>query len=288
MSLLVRRSRAAKLAAGLFLGAFALAAGFPVHAQQDAGSAWISLGRYTATDMTAADAARVRAERSAIAQEAAFFAYDLSLPGWKYSQAVCPDIPGHLILHYRRAAHNGAESLFTAMVPRDSGRVQVVPVLYRGATPFHSAVGSERSLSVFNRAVPGSLAEKELQPSGAWLQLALCYAELAGAEPRVPRAADTDPALVRAPAPTLLISEVNHTASVTFTDRIAPHRYTVWTVAFDGRGRVVAATATSLGDYIGRNVHGKAPEERPLPAQSQPKIIPLPPASEPKVQSPPQ
>jgi hypothetical protein len=288
MSLMIWRRRAAMLAAGLFLTGIALAAGISAGAQQSSGSAWISLDQFSASAMNAADAARVRAEHSAIAEEAAFFGYDLSLRGWQFTEEICPEMPGELILHYRRSARGGAQSLFTAVVPRHAGRVQVVPVLYRNATPFRSAVGSERSLSVFNRAVSSSEAEKELQSDGSWLQLGLCYAEITGAEPRVPRASDKDPALLRAPSPTLLISEVNHMARVSFTDRDATHRYTVWDIEFDRHGRVVAATATSLADYVAHVVHGKAPTEKPLPPRPEPKVVHLPSPSQPQTKPLPQ
>lgn len=282
MSLPIGRTRSAALAAGLLLGTFGLAAGAPASAQQGFGSQWISLAHYSAPEMSAADAERVQAQQSTISEEAAFFGYDLSLLGWQYSQAVCPEIPDYLILHYHRTARKGTLSIFTALVPRRSGRVQVVPVLYGGATPFRPAVGSPRSFSVFNRAVPSPVAEKDLQSGGSWLQLALCYAEVVGAEPRVPRETDANPALTRAPTPTLLVSEVNHTTSVTFTDRDASHRYTVWNISFDQHGRAVAAMTTTLADYAARTVNGVTPIEKPLPKQPEPKVIPLPPPAQPR------
>jgi hypothetical protein len=288
MSRQIRRSRAALPALGLLLGAFALAAVFSAGAQQVSDSGWISLVHHTASTMSSVDAARVRAEHKAIAEQAAFFGYDLSLAGWQYTQTVCPEIQGDLLLQYRRTARNGARSLFTALVPRQGGRVAVVPVLYRSATPFRSAVGSERSLSVFNRAVSALAAEKDLQSGGPWLQLGLCYAEMVGAQPRVPREANTNPALLRAPAPTLLISEVNHTASVSFTDRDALHCYTVWNLSFNASGRIIAVTATSLADYTERVITGKAPTEKRLYQQPRPKVIPLPPAPQPKAKPLPQ
>ncbi len=288
MSLRIRRSRAARLAAGLFLSAFGLAAGFQSRAQQGSVSAWITLGDRSALVMSAADANRLRAQRGAVAEESTFFGYDLSLPGWRYTQAVCPEIPDYLILHYRRTSRNDAQSLFTALVPRRSGRVQVIPVLYRNATPFRSAVDSERSFSVFNRVVPSSVAEKDLQPEASWLELALCYAEIAGAEPRVLREMDTNAALLRAPAPALQVSEVNHTANVLFTDRSAQHSYTVWNVTFDSHGRVMAATAITLSDYVARVLSGKPPKGKPFPSGAQPKVIPMPPVAAPKTKPVPQ
>ncbi len=270
------------LAAALLCGTCALGAGRPGYAQQVSVPSWIPAGQSSAAGMSAADAARVRAQRNAIAAQAEFFGYDLLLAGWQSTQAFCPESPGYLLLHYRRTGRNGAESLFTAVVPRRSGRVEVVPVLYRNATPFQSAVGSERSLSVFNKVIPQDVAERELQSGGSWLQLGLCYAEIAGDEPRVPPETGTNPALLRAPAPTLRISDENHTTTVLFADQNSAHRYTVWTIGFDAHGRAVSATADSLADYAAPVVNGKAPSEKPLPSGDQPKIIPLPPASVPQ------
>jgi hypothetical protein len=143
-------------------------------------------------------------------------------------------------------------------------------------------VGSQGSFSVFNRAVPPSVAEKALQPGADWLQLALCYAEIVGAEPRVPRNTDQHPALAHAPAPTLHISEIESASSVSFTDRNAPHSYTVWNVTFDSHGRVAAASAASLPDYVAHVVNGKEPTETPLPPMTEPKVVPLPPQAQPK------
>lgn len=238
--------------------------------------------------MNPADAARVQAEQHALAEQASFFGYDLSQPGWQYTEVSCPAMPADVLLQYRRKSAKGSTSVFTALVPRGTGRVQVVPVLYRNATPFQSAVGSRRSLAVFNRAVPSSVAEKELQPSGAWLQLALCYAEMVGAEPRVPRETDASPALLRAPAPTLRISEEDHREGVIFTDRSAQHRYMVWDIDFDSHGRATAASATPLAEYEMHAVNGKTPTERPFPTQPEPKVIPLPPTSQPTTKPIPQ
>lgn len=282
------RRRAAEFAASLFLGVFALAVPLSAASQQRSGPDPVPPDQHSASTMSEADTARIRAQRSLIAAEAAFFGYDLALPGWQYTQAVCPESPSFLLLQYRRTGRSGAESLFTAAVPRGSGRVLVVPVLYRNATPFQSPVGSKRSLSVFNRIVSPAAAEGALKTDGPWLQLALCYAEIVGAEPRVPRDTNEDPALVRAPLPTLLISEGNGTASVSFTDRSSSHGYAVWNVVFDRRGRATAATAAALSDYIAHVVKGKQPEERPFPSGSAPKALPQPPASAPEAKPLPQ
>lgn len=254
----------------------------PVRAQESE-PAYIPLVHRTAAQMDSADAALLHARHRELTTEAAFFGYDLDSAGWTLDQVLCPDIDG-VLLHYRRAARNGAQSLFAAFIPRDASRVYVVPVLYHGATPFASAVGSERSLAVFNRAVAADSAEKALDPSGSgnWLQLAVCYAEFVGAEPWVITQANQETGLVRAPQPVLRVSEVDHLSHVVFADRDAPGRYQVWGVTFSSKGRVLAATESTLVDYIARTTSNEEPKEKTMPPGAEPKTIPLPAQTEPK------
>lgn len=273
--ILVRAAGAAAL--------FALLMSGPTIRAQEPGPAYIPLVHRTAAQMDPADAALLRDRHRELTTEAAFFGYHLDLPGWTLDQVLCPDIDG-VLLHDRRTARNGAESLFAAFIPRDSSRVYVVPVLYHGATPFASAIGSERSLAVFNRAVGAEAAEKALDPSGSgnWLQLAVCYAEFVGAEPWVITAANQEAGLARAPQPLLSVSEVDRLDHVVFADRDAPGRYQVWDVTFSNKGRVVAATESTLADYIARTTSNAELKEKPMPPGAEPKTIPLPAQAEPK------
>lgn len=245
-----------------------------------------------------ADAARLHAQARAIAGEAAFFGYNLHASGWTWNEAVCPVFPDHLLLHYQRTAPDGGVSLFTALVPRrasahrvsssDQDRVYVVPILYRGATPFQSAEGSERSIAVFNRVVPADVAAQALQPDGHWLVLSLCYADMVGAEAHAVQRAGGDLALALAPLPTLHIAEGGPTSEVVFTDRSTPHHYLVWTLTFTDKGRLRAASAQSLSDYVAPFRHGKEPLVRVLPPGQEPKVKVLPPGQEPSVKTVPQ
>lgn len=219
--------------------------------------------------------ALIQAKKQEIRQEADFFGYDLNSGQWEYDQIVCPEMPDDVILHYRSRSRNGAESLFTAVVPRGSGRVYVVPVLFRNAVPFHAAAGSERSLSVFNHVVPQQVAEAAVQPGGKWLQLAMCYAAVAGAEPQVPQQTDADTALVQAPVPTLRMNE-NHSREVIFSDRNHARQYMVWIIDFSAKGQVTAASARTVADYKAREAAGQMPPEKVIPPGQEPqgKVIP--------------
>ena len=265
-----------------------LISGSPAPAQESQ-PAYIPVAHLTVAQMSPADAALLHARHRELTTEAAFFGYHLDSAGWVSDQVLCPEIDG-VLLHYRRIARNGAESLFAAFIPRDATRVYVVPVLYHGATPFASAVGSERSVAVFNRAVAAASAEKALNPggSGNWLKLAVCYAEFVGAEPWVITQANQESGLIHAPQPTLRVSEIDHTSHVVFADRDAPGRYQVWDVAFSSHGRVIAATESTLADYIARATSNQEPKEKPMPPGAEPKTIPLPAQTEPKTVSTPQ
>jgi hypothetical protein len=249
---------------------------------------YLQLDHHSASRTDPADAALLRSKARAIATEAAFFGYDLHASGWTWNEAACPDFPGHLLLHYQRTSRDGAVSLFTALVPRGNDRVYVVPVLYRSATPFKSAYGSERSIAVFNRVVPPALAEKALQPDGSWLLMGLCYADLVGAESHALQRSGSEVSLALAPLPTLHITEDASTRQVIFTDRNAPGKYVVWALTFTNKGRLLTAAATRLSDYVAPLRNGKEPPVRPMPPGKEPPVKVLPPGQEPKVKPLPQ
>jgi len=241
-----------------------------------------------ASQLDSTDASLVSANKAAIAAEARFFGYDLSLAGWNWDASTCPAMPEELLLHYRRSFSNGAESLFTALVPRTAGRVYVVPILYRNAMPFRSATGSERSIAVFNRVVPADVAAAAIQPDGKWLALGLCYADMAYGNANIVNRAGDEMGLARAPQPLLHLSEGNSARSIVFTDRNAPGQYLVWTITFSQKGRVTAASALQLSDYVARVRNGAEPAVKPMPQGAEPPVKTLPPGQEPPVKPQPQ
>ena len=251
-------------------------------------SEFIELEHRTPAQMDPASLALIHAQQRAIAAEAAFFGYDLASGTWTWDQAVCPALPDRLMLHYRRQYRDGAESLFTALVPQGPGRVLVVPILYRNATPFRSASGAERSIAVFNRAVPANVAESAVQPDGKWLTLALCYADMVDANAHALRRVGNEVGLSHAPVATLHLSEASNIREIVFTDRDAPGQYLVWNIALNDKGRVTAATRVKLSDYVARVKNGVELTEKPLPQGKEPTVKVLPPQQEPPVKTTPQ
>lgn len=236
-----------------------------------------------AQSMPAADAALLHAQSPAIATEAAFFGYDLSLPGWSASEQPCPLMPGYLLLQYRRrSARRDARWLFTALAPRHGGRVYVVPVLYGNATPYKRAAGSQHSLEVFNQAVTSAVAARALQPDGSWLDLGLCYAELLGGTAEAISDSNREAGELQAPSPTLDFSAKGGNRAVVFSQRSGPGRYTVWTIAFDRKGRAIAASAVNRAETAAPTADGKAPRWENLPSGTKPPETPVAPAAAPQ------
>lgn len=268
-----------------------LAAQAPPHPADSATSAppsFLQLDHRSVAQADPRDAALLHSRGAAIASEAAFFGYNLHASGWSSNEAVCPEFPDHLLLHYQRTSRDGAVSLFTALVPLTKDRVYVIPVLYRNATPFKSAYGSERSIAVFNRVVPPEVAHKALQPEGSWLLMGLCYADLVGAESHALQRSGDDVSLALAPLPTLHITEDASTRQVIFTDRNATDRYLVWVLTFTNKGRLLSAVATKLSDYVAPLRNGKEPPVRPAPLGKEPPVKVIPPGQEPSVKPLPQ
>jgi hypothetical protein len=249
---------------------------------------YLQLEHHPSSQIDATDRSLIHAKQREINTEATFFGYDLNAGEWDYDESSCPAIPDQLILHYRRQFSGGAQSLFTALVPRSAGRVFVVPVLYRNATPFRSATGNERSIAVFNRVVPADIAAQAIDPNGKWLALALCYADIVYGNANVLERPGADIGLARAPAPLLRLSEINNARGIVFTDRNAPGEYLVFNLTLNEKGRVIAANAQQLSDYVAQVRNGADLREKPLPEGKEPKVKSLPPQQEPTVKPRPQ
>lgn len=246
-------------------------------------SDYLELDHTPSSKLDPADSSLIHARRRDIAAEAAFFGYNLSAGEWDYDAATCPVMPDELLLHYRRRFGSGAASLFTAVVPRGPGRVWVVPVLYRNATPFRSATGSERSLAVFNRVVPAEVAAKAVEPDGNWLAYALCYADTVYGNANILSRAGTEVGLSHAPLPLLRMSEASSARGIVFTDRNAPGEYLVWTLTLNDKGKLLAASAQQLSDYVAKERNGAELKEKPMPEGAEPTVKTLPTGKEPKV-----
>src|SRR5215471_16104067 len=125
-----------------------------------------------------ADSDLLKNRKRDVLAEAEFYGYDLGAGGWSYEQSVCPLIPDYVMLRYSSKDAVGGDSVFTVLVPRNGGRVRIVPVLSHGATRFKPAPSDPRNFELFSQVVPADAASKNSGPDGRWLLLSVCYAEI--------------------------------------------------------------------------------------------------------------
>lgn len=253
---------------------------------------YFSLRHIDADKMDASDRELLSAHRKELVTEAQFYGYDLTTGTWTYDQTVCPALPSTLLLHYLDRYPDGSESLFTALIPRDKGRVRIVPVLYRNASPYIPAVKNPRNFELFNSLVPQEIAKRDSDPQGQWLSLGVCYAEVVGGRPNVPNEPSLDTATIKAPLATYRFDTNTRQRQIQFSDRDAARVYTIWTISMNESGRVTGAVNEDYATYVAHVVQaplppgtsGPAPPPSTVkPAAPQPsvKLIPNSPASQP-------
>ncbi len=264
--------------------ALAVAASYPVCAQQSHPSLDYPPRHLAPSAVSPADMAAVEAHRSALAESAAIYGYDLEAGDWSWEQVLCVPMPDTILLHYSRQFPDGTESLFTALIPREAGRVHVVPVLYRNATPFVPAPKNPASFALFNQLVPLSIA-RQAMTGNQILVLSACYAEMTGGIAGMRSVAAKDAASIGLPVPMIHLDPKNHLARVMLPTLEQSRTYRAWTITFNSNGRVIAADTEEHTLYASQG----APQPQPATAATAlPATEPAyPPASEPAIAPPP-
>jgi hypothetical protein len=260
----------------------------PAHRKQ---IKYFSLEHRTPDQMSDEDRRLVNSRKKELVSEAEFFGYDISVSGWMYEQAICPQLPNTVLLHYLYKFPDDTQSQFTALVPRSAGRVRVVPVLYRNASPYSPAVKNPRNFTTFNSLVPADVAKQDAGPEGNWLTLGVCYAEMVGSRPNVPDEPSLDTATIKAPVATYRYDSTTKQRQVQFSDRDSPKIFKIWTISLNEQGRVTGADNEDYDTYVARIVQAPEPKgtitpppvrEIPEPPQPPSTVKPEPAAPQPQ------
>lgn len=186
--------------------------------------------------MTAADRALEAQSESAIAQHAAFENFQLNEGTWTYRQIACRALPNHLLLRFTRDQGAGDRSMFSVSIPRGGkGRLRLIPVLRRGFSLYSPAPSNAGAVAAFNQI----RREDGPDPNAGWLETALCYAALTGANPSVGPL--TGEAVLDDPSPPLaeMLVTIDGGAVVTFTDEAAKPHPDLWTMSFSPQGALL-------------------------------------------------
>ncbi len=237
--------------------------------QQDALTAHlVTLPVRTAAEMTDADAALLARREADVSRAAAFYGFDISdSNAWTYRQVVCRALPEHLILEFTNQTSPRGPSRFVAVVPHDTGNVDLVADVSHGLLPYHPVWKSGNAYSVFNRMVQADRGEGALKSDAHWLNLAMCYVALAGGTiPQVANPLDdvaASEALTKRDGVTPIIRIGDHgAADVAFSDVQQPKRTANWMLSFNRDGLLKKADLS---------------ENKPIRVRDVPMSTPLPP-----------
>lgn len=181
---------------------------------------------------------------------------------WNYRQVACTAFPNHLFLQFTRNNGTGDVTMFSASIPRNGeGRVRIIPIQRRGYSLFSPAPINAMTISAFNHI------RAEEQPAGTpdWLETGLCYAALAGARPETVLLPDSNPEKFPAASPALLHIPERGGAIIRFADMAASPRPMVWTLTFNGKGRLLKASRSSATLIAARAVPQRAEEVKGKP-----------------------
>ncbi|MGH9598939.1 MAG: hypothetical protein ACRD27_03695 [Terracidiphilus sp.] len=220
-------------------------------------------------EMTPADRNLADGARSAIAARAGFADIGFNQGRWTYRQIVCPAFPNHLFLRFTRNNGVGDVSMFSVSIPRGGeGRVRVIPILRRSYSLFSPAPVNAMTIAAFNR-----IRAEDPAPRPFWLESALCYAALAGADPQAgPLNEDFSPHTGPADAAPLMKISRTGQETVTFTDWSARPRPMFWSMTFGAKGALLKVTRLATSPIREKPVPPSSPElsAKPIPQATKP------------------
>jgi hypothetical protein len=201
---------------------------------------------------------------SSIQERAGWAGLEFNEEKWSYRQLVCPALPNHLFLQFTRNNGAGDVSVFSASIPRNGeGRVRIIPIQRRGYSLFSPAPINALTISAFNHI----RAEEHADKVPDWLTTGLCYAALAGAHPAtvllpVEVAKQKFPTVL----PATLEIPGNGGAVIHFADVAAAPRPMLWTMTFNGQGKLLKASHSPAPLVTARAI---------APITTTPKITPI-------------
>jgi hypothetical protein len=195
----------------------------------------------TADQMTEKDKLLEADAEASIQERTTWAAMDFNEGKWSYKQVVCTALPNHLFLQFTRNNGTGDVSVFTASIPRNGeGRVRIIPIQRRGYSLFSPAPINALTISAFNHI---RVEENATRPPD-WLMTGLCYAALAGAKPEtvlLPALYDDRPTTFPAAQPAIMEIPAQGGAIIRFADVAASPRPMLWTMTFNGKGKLLKA-----------------------------------------------
>lgn len=192
-----------------------------------------------AGEMSQADKDLLARFEPALQRQAKNMDMGFSQGNWTYAQLACPSFPNHLFLRFTRNGGKGDLSGFSASIPRaSSGRLRLIPVLRRGYSLFSPAPANPVTVAVFNRI----LGEEKSSTKPNWVDVARCYAALAGADSEPPSSDQATAASISSIHPIMELTLDGRSIIRFVTAQPRPRE---WEMTFDRKGKLIDARYSS-------------------------------------------
>ncbi|HUA97304.1 MAG TPA: hypothetical protein VMA34_03180 [Terracidiphilus sp.] len=226
-----------------------------------------------ASEMSQADLDLAAGAQSTIAARAGYEEMGFNQGRWSYSQIACSGFPNHLFLRFMRNNGAGDISMFSVAIPRSGeGRIRIIPNLRRSYTLFTPSPVNKITIAVFNH-----IRADDPTPHPYWLETALCYAALAGANPEAaPLAEQGGSWQFPAGPPSVLVLPNRGGAIVRFADVTARPHPMEWTMTFNAGGKLLKTDRRRASMVVER-----AENPAPVPVTVRPIVQAAPPPGKP-------
>lgn len=212
----------------------------------------------TAGAMSEPDSELLSTEHAALVRATHFYDYDLGNGNWTVNQAVCSEATGYLIVQMSEGGP-GAESFFTAVIPRRGGTIRIIPLLHQGIRNRWKFGEDEQQWQFLEKVIPVGDAARG-KATADWMHLAGCYAALEGVS--IDSVNDKDSVLVEKD-PSGPVHEVAFAGTEPDGEPIT------WRIQYDSHGKISAMEATSGEDI--RSIPNTAPSQSKAVPESNPK-----------------
>ena len=193
-----------------------------------------------ASEMSQNDRDLLADAESSLQERAGFENLEFNEGNWTYQELLCPALPNHLFVRFSRNDGTRDMSMFSAAIPRKGdGRIRIIPIVRRGYSLFSPAPIGALTIAAFNKI----RAEEGINDQADWLGTGLCYAALAGGNPKAEQlhseVAEAGALPITIP-PTLVVTKDG--ATIRFDDAAGASRVMEWNMFFDHKGKLLKAT----------------------------------------------
>ncbi len=197
-----------------------------------------TLTRVPPAGMTAVEMQALKARQAELTQLADFYNYEPKTP-LAFEVVRCPLITKHVVMEFTSVEVSEGSSTFVAVLPQQNGRVELIPLWYKGLRSFENPYNDPHNIAIFNETIKNEAPR--LASAADWLQLGVCYLGMVGEMPHVllptsirEQSGNVDQRITKQLLPTVIT--LKQTVHVNFHDARSKTVIWDWHLRFDQSG----------------------------------------------------